>query len=331
MKKIGFSAVLTALLLGAALAGAIAFGGPSDPPPMASINDPFRGVDFSDVPAPRRFAARDGAALAFGAYPGAAGKTPGSVVLIHGSSARGNSMHAMARAFATAGFDAYTLDVRGHGDSGVRGQIAYVGQLEDDLEDFVQAVKPAQPATLVGFSSGGGFVLRFAGSTRQQLFSNYLLLSPFLAHDAPTYRTAGGGWVSVGVPRIVGLSVLNTIGVHAFDRLPVLGFALADKAKPLLTPHYSFALMQNFAPQRDYRANIREVKQPLQIVAGAADELFHADRFAEVFAAAGTPVPVTLVPGIGHIALTLEPVAVQAAVAAVQRGVPAPLATSSKR
>src|SRR5690606_10487030 len=131
-------------------------------------------------------------------------------------------------------------------------------------------------------------------------------------HDAPTYRAGTGGWVSVGLPRIVGLSVLNTVGVHALDRLPVLGFALADKAKPLLTPHYSFALMQNFAPQRDYRANIRAVKQPLQVVAGEADELFHADRFAEVFAAAGKRVPVTLVPDVGHVALTLEPAAVQA-------------------
>jgi alpha-beta hydrolase superfamily lysophospholipase len=116
-------------------------------------------------------------------------------------------MHVMAKAFAAAGYTGYALDIRGHGGSGTRGHIAYVGQLEDDLEDFVSSVKPDKPATLVGFSSGGGFVLRFAGSTRQKLFSSYLLLSPFISQEAPTYRPNSGGWVSVGIPRFCGAGV----------------------------------------------------------------------------------------------------------------------------
>ncbi|MFM5616223.1 alpha/beta hydrolase [Aeromonas veronii] len=65
-------------------------------------------------------------------------------------------MHKMASAFSQAGYDAYALDIRGHGASGDKGTIAYIGQLEDDLEDFIKSVAPAKPATLVGFSSGGG-------------------------------------------------------------------------------------------------------------------------------------------------------------------------------
>jgi hypothetical protein len=34
--------------------------------------------------------------------------------------------------------------------------IAYVGQLEDDLEDSVRSVRGPHPMTLGGFSSGGG-------------------------------------------------------------------------------------------------------------------------------------------------------------------------------
>ena len=68
---------------------------------------------------------------------------------------------------------------------------------------------------------------------------------------------------------------------------------------------------------RDYRANIRAVGQPLRLIAGQDDEVFYTDRFAEVFKTEGKDVQVTLVPGIGHIPLTLEPVAAQAAVAAV--------------
>jgi hypothetical protein len=58
------------------------------------------------------------------------------------------------------------------------------------------------------------------------------------------------------------------------------------------------------------------VRQLLQVLAGADDEAFHAERYAAVFTEAGKPVPVTLLPGIGHAALTLQPRALQAVVAA---------------
>ena len=284
---------------------------------MASMNNPFKSVDFSDLPAIRRYTARDGTQLAFRQYPAAGANPKGSVVLVHGSSARGDSMHVMAKAFAAAGYTAYALDMRGHGESGSKGNIAYVGQLEDDIEDFTRALMPTIPATLAGFSSGGGFVLRFAGSDRQALFSNYLLLSPFISQDAPTFRPDSGGWVSVGVPRLMAISLLNAIDIHALNGLPVVRFALDEQAKSFLTPQYSYALTQNFRPQADWQANIRAVRQPLRLVAGQDDEAFHAERFAEVFKAAGKDVPVTLLPGIGHIPLTLDRSAVQAAVTAV--------------
>ncbi|MGZ5002105.1 MAG: alpha/beta hydrolase, partial [Chthoniobacterales bacterium] len=287
MKRLLVAVLALVALLIAALGLAIAFGGPGEPPPMASINNPFKNVDFSDLPEPNHFTARDGTRLAFRAYPAAGGAVKGSVVLVHGSSASSSSMHVMAKAFAAAGFAAYALDIRGHSQSGVKGHIAYIGQLEDDMEDFVHAIKLAQPSTLLGFSSGGGFVLRFAGSGRQKLFSNYLLLSPFISQDAATSRPDSGGWISVGVPRIIAISVLNGFGVRAFNDLPVMRFALTEEAKGFLTPQYSFALAQNFRPEPDYQANIRAVSQPLRVLVGQDDEAFYPDKFASVFKAAG--------------------------------------------
>lgn len=318
MKLLMFAALVPVPIVAGVVLLAVAFGGPSDPPPMPSVNNPFKNVDFSDLPIVSHFVARDGTSLAYRTYPTADGAPKGSVVLVHGSSARGSSMHVMAKAFAAAGYIAYALDVRGHGESGSKGHIDYVGQLEDDLEDFASSVTMTQPATLAGFSSGGGFVLRFAGSGRQKLFSNYLLLSPFIGQDAPTYRPNSGGWVSVGLPRLIAVGLFNTVGISAFNNLPVTKFALNEEAKAFLTSQYSFSLAQNFRPERDYRANIRAVRQPLRVVAGKADEAFYADRFADVFKAEGKDVPVTLLPGIGHIPLTLEPAAIQAAVAAVR-------------
>ena len=103
-------------------------------------------------------------------------------------------MHPLAQALAAQGFTVDALDMRGHGDSGKRGQINYIGQLEDDIADFVKAVPHAGPSTLLGFSSGGGFVLRFAASAQQTLFDRYVLLSPYLHYNAPTAKPNNGNW-----------------------------------------------------------------------------------------------------------------------------------------
>ena len=87
----------------------------------------------------------------------------------------------------------------------------------------------------------------------------------------------------------------------------MLNFGLNDAARPQLTPSYSFTLATSFGPHDDYLADIRGVHSALRIVVGSDDELFRAQQFAGVFAAAGQPVPVTLVPGVNHMGLTLDP------------------------
>src|ERR1700730_18307837 len=157
-------------LVVAIFALAIIFGGPGTPHPMGSITDPFNSVDFSDLPQLSKFPARDGTMLAYRSYALAtSAPSHGSGGLIHGSSATSSSMHPMAKAFSAAGFTTYALDVRGHGGSGDKGQIGYIGQLEDDLADFMRAVSPPAPVTLAGFSSGGGFALRFAGGSQSSM------------------------------------------------------------------------------------------------------------------------------------------------------------------
>jgi non-heme chloroperoxidase len=310
------------------IAASIAFGRPSQPPALPSVSDPFGSIDFSDLRPVQRFTARDGSQLAYRTYMRAGGERKGVVILVHGSSSRSDSMHPLAKAFAESGYLAFTLDMRGHGQSGDKGQIAYIGQLEDDIEDFMKAAAPAGKRTLVGFSAGGGFVLRFAASARRDLFDNYLLLAPFLGEDASTYRPASGGWVSVGTPRIVALSLLNHIGISAFNHLPVTAYALRPEAEHVLTPRYSFALAMNFRPHRDYRAEIRALTRPMEVLVGDNDDQFYPDRFAYEFGIAGDHVRVSTVPSTGHVELTLTPVAVQAAVAAIGRLNAAPTVAS---
>ncbi|WP_321910068.1 alpha/beta hydrolase [Paraburkholderia sp. J11-2] len=305
-----------------AAAVALVKGGPKQPAPLESINAPFKEVDFSDLPALRRFSARDGASLAWRAYRPPARSPQGCVVLIHGSSASSASLHPLARQFAAAGYAACVPDVRGHGESGRKGTIDYIGQLEDDLEDLLAALPGelrALPKTLVGFSAGGGFALRFAGSTRQRLFDRYVLLAPFLHHKARTTRNEVGGWVSVGLPRVAVLALLNGLRIRAFNHLPTIAYALAPEVREQLTPQYSFNLMQNFRPHANYRTDIRGVRQPLHVLAGAEDEVFLAREYAAAFEEAGAHVPVTLVPRAGHIGLTLDAVAIATIVGCVKQ------------
>ncbi|MDB5901027.1 MAG: alpha/beta hydrolase [Ramlibacter sp.] len=313
------SLLLAVLLLAlAAIAAAIIYGGPVRPPVMDSIDSPFKGVDFSKLPPLSTYPAADGRRLAYRDYVPAASPAAGSVVLVHGSSASSNSMHPMALALAAKGLRVYALDMRGHGGSGTKGRIDFIGQLESDLEAFVRAAKPAAPATLVGFSAGGGFVLRVAGSPQQTMFDSYLLLSPFLSQSAANQRPDSGGWASIGMPRIIGLVALNRVGVDAFNHLPVTSFALSEPARAMLTPEYDFNLALNFRPERDYEANIRNAKRPVAVVAGTDDEVFRTERLEAIFKDLGKNWPVMLVPGVRHIPLTLEPAALDATVRQVQ-------------
>jgi non-heme chloroperoxidase len=57
----------------------------------------------------------------------------------------------------------------------------------------------------------------------------------------------------------------------------------------------------------------------MEILVGQNDELFIPENFSAEFKNAGKLVPVTIVPATGHINLTLLPIAVRAAVDAIDR------------
>lgn len=318
-KMLWYALSSTAIVVLLMVTAALVWGGPGAPPPIASINDPFNSVDFSHMPALKNYQGADGAKLFYREYAPQGDNIKGSAVLVHGSSGSSESLHPMATVLAAAGVQVYALDVRGHGDSVPKGHIAFIGQLESDLQLFVKAVQPPSPSTLIGFSSGGGFVLRVAASEMQSAFDSYLLLAPFLGHTAPNYRPDSGGWVSVGVPRIVALNVLNAVGLRSWNDLPVVRFALTEEAKSFLTPEYDFNLNTNFAASQDYRQDLSNAKGKVAILAGDADELLKSQELQGIVQSAGKDWPVQLLPGIQHIPLTLEPAALKAIAELVQK------------
>jgi pimeloyl-ACP methyl ester carboxylesterase len=170
--------------------------------------------------------------------------------------------------------------------------------------------RPAgQTRTLLGFSSGGGFALRFAGGAYGGLFDRLILVSPQFPHDAPTSRPAAGGWVSVAGPRIVALSMLDRIGIKAFGGLPVMALAV-DRSRLKetgLTPVYSYRMLRNFGPDDDYLGDLKRFKGPIALFVGANDQIFYADRYAPLVKSVRPDATVTVVPGLSHMEMTLKP------------------------
>lgn len=293
------------------VAGLVAFGTSDPPPPLAAINNAFSNVDWSALPAPQSFAARDRTSIAYRAYQAAGERV---VVLVHGSSGSARGMHAVGLALAREGVTAYALDMRGHGASGRRGDIDYSGQLEDDIADFLALLKKRHPVarfTLVGHSSGGGFTLRFAGGGYGERFDRYVMLAPFLHQDAPTARPGSGGWAKPFLPRIIGLTILDRLGIKWFEDLPVLAFAVPPGAAER-TSSYSYRLQLGFRPREDWRGDVRALRRPAVVIVGDGDSIFVSEAYRPALEPLSAQVKVRLLTGVDHVGLVLRPEAMRA-------------------
>ena len=294
----------------------IAFDAPVSPPPMVSMLDSRKQADIPEFPAPRQFQARDGASLQYYPYPA---KPDDVAVLIHGTAGPGTSMHALAESLHAAGVTAYVLDIRGHGGSGRRGDIDYIGQIDDDLADFVAQLGPAQRGetrTLVGFSGGAGFSIRFAGGPYGPLFDRYVLLSPILPGSS-AWRASAGGWVNIALPRLMTIAYLGGVGIHWFDGLPVISYAVSRDPSRDTTASYSYRLSMNFGAGRQYETYLKGIHRPAAVLVGDADEQVVADQFAPLLQRIGVNIPVTIVPGMRHADMIARPEALQMVVRAI--------------
>lgn len=300
-----------ALILGAMIAMPL-----ERPPEMRSVSDSAKGIDWSTLPPLERFQARDGTWIGYRHYAPNGPETGRGAIFIHGSSGSSGAVnHVLTHAIAARGVETWALDIRGHGGSGTRGDIGYVGQLEDDLIDFVAHVRkgaPDLPLTLIGHSAGAGFSLRVAATPiMQDMFVRTVLLAPYLGYDAPTNRPKAGGWANIDLPRFLGLTALRRLGIDCCSQLPVLAFAVPANSERILVPTYSDRLMRNFAT-RGYRLDLPSVTHPLTIFAGAEDEMMISDKYAEAVQAIKSSVDVKVIDGVNHMGMVTNPKAVSA-------------------
>lgn len=306
LKLITFAAISVAVFLAIAL-GLIASQPSVDRTGEASLDFSRQGErgDGGASADLETWTARDGAELGVRRYPAGRDDVP-LVVIVHGSGWHGQAYEPLARALAGAA-DIVLPDLRGHGPHPARrGDIDYIGQLEDDLADLIALErKDGQKVVMLGHSSGGGLTIRFAGGAHGGLLSGAVLLAPFLKYNAPTMRPNSGGWAHALTRRIIGLTMLNAVGINWLNSLPVIDFAFSRDVieGPLgatATKAYSFRLNTSYAPRSDYLKDVAALP-PFLLVAGSDDEAFQADRFEPALDAANPGGRYIILDGVSHL------------------------------
>jgi len=299
---------LAPILLRSALIGAVAYlaiaGGlilsqrPGQPFAGGGLTFPEPGGAII-APEVQSYTARDGVELAYRLFPGPEGGP--LVVLIHGSGAQGLYYAGPAGALS-AHATVLLPDLRGHGASRAKApDVTHIGQLEEDIADLARAhLKPGQSFVLAGHSSGGGLAIRYAGGAQTPRPDGTLLLAPFLKYNAPVMRENSGGWARPLTRRIIGLSMLNAVGIRALNGLTAIEFNVPEPLRGALTGAYSYRLNASYAPRSNYLKDIRALP-PFLLVAGDADEAFRADRFEATMVPANPGGTYHLIPGVSHL------------------------------
>jgi non-heme chloroperoxidase len=244
------------------------------------------------------------------------------VLLLHGSAGSSASVRALATGLARHGAAVvYALDLRGHGVSGPRGDVRYIGQLDDDLADlsaWIRARHPGQQLLLAGFSATGGLALRIAAGPQGRLFDGYVLLAPYLGPFAPTNRPGGGGWAQVSMPRILALTALSSLAIRKWEGLTVVRYAVNPAAPFPTTPSYSYRLARSIQAPLGLASAFARVSEPVTIIVGSSDEQMRPDQYTPLVQPRGNKVTVTIVPGSTHIGVITDALAVATVIDRVQ-------------
>ncbi len=265
-----------------------------------------------------QFTARDGAALFARRF---GDESPVTVLLLHGVTADSSRFVTSADALQkTTGAQVIALDLRGHGQSGGKsGDIAHMGQYEEDVADVVAAIRAQQPdgqVILAGHSMGGGIALRHALLADAPTIDGYLLYAPHLGTSAPTMpappaneasAAAADQFLQLHIPRILGLTMLNAAGIRPLNGLATMFFNLP----PQFTRTYSYRAMASSSPE-DYRAVLEAVDAPMLVLVGSNDEAFVAEQFPPTVTA-HSDGEVLIIDGETHDGIYNNPAALAAA------------------
>ncbi len=216
-----------------------------------------------------------------------------TVLFFHGGGQTRHAWSTVAHAVAAAGYDAWTVDLRGHGDSGRAPTGAYA--LGDFVEDVAAVIAAAPPrAILVGASLGGGAALGCCASRDVDVAGLVLV-------------DIGMRLQNAGIERIIGFMREHTDGFASLEDAAAAIAAYAPRAGKSIRPeglkknlrrddagryrwHWDPALLDAFDIVDDMMRNERvsaalrtiAVKQiPFAVIRGGSSDVIDDDAAAE--------------------------------------------------
>nr|GAJ32392.1 lysophospholipase [Bradyrhizobium sp. DOA9] len=263
------------------------------------------GGSLAEPAAPRHFTARDGAIRPYRLYPGSGCDV---LIFLHGSSSDGRYLAGLASdVAASTGLTVVTPDMRGHGSKpGRRGDVDAIDRQEQDIGDLITMLRDEGSYgrfLLGGHSIGAGLAIRYAAGREQPKPAGMVLIAPYIHRKSPGARPNSGGWATPFVPRFAGIAMLQRFGIHLFDRLPVLRFAVPPAARDgTETALYSWRLFASVTPRSDWRNDIRSIACPVLVLAAARDSIFRSEGYREVFEPL-RHASVEIIPAIDHFQL----------------------------
>lgn len=210
-----------------------------------------------------------------------------TLILIHGVLSNSFPMNKTAGLLSeTMNAEVYAIDLRGHGESdGKPGDVDFIDQYAADLAEVVKKIrkdKPKGKIIIAGHSMGGGISLRYAQNNKFPKVDGFLLFAPLLGQNTPTIpqttsvtQSNEEPFLKIHIQRLIGLKILNSIGITEHNGLNVLFFNLPAES-PL--KNYSYRANESMSPE-DYKAGLNAVKKPLLVLVGSKDEAFAASAF----------------------------------------------------
>ena len=245
-------------------------------------------LDFSSIarntvlPELHMFVARDGDTLSYRSY---GSETESLIILLHGSGSHGGYLDFMARELAE-GATVFVPTMRGHYKSGsARGTCSYVGQLEDDLNDFLKHVeyKKYAKVSMVGHSSGASLAIRFSGGQYGSMVSRYVLLAPVIP-AVSTLQKPDAGWAQPKMFKLIPLMLGNFLGIQMFNNSSVITFNMPQEYRDgTETLEYSYNLLFSMNPQFDYQKDLESIDGRSIVIVGKDDECLFGDEYKKLF------------------------------------------------
>lgn len=176
--------------------------------------------------------------------------------------------------------DVFTFDMRGHGQNPLhRGDVGYVGQPTDDLQDLIAATSsPGDLVIIGGHSAGAAVAMRLAAAPGKTKLAGLLLLSPVLSPEFVPARSDAAVWAVPLSWRVAGLKIENALGLHWSDHEIAVQYAVPEAVWNgslgyAVTSDYTWRSVKSLTMPNADGSDLAQVKVPAATIIGSDDEV----------------------------------------------------------